>query len=126
MNGVTEKSAEWLYRGVWLFLVECFRVPELPPTLPDAMKGELQVFPPSRRYLAYMKLYFWIALAAIDGAILVAWILLYTQQPLLAWALAIPALVIAIVSVGVPVLQEQTKPLFVIRVARVFTPQCLV
>lgn len=97
MSGVAERSAEWIYGGIWRFLVECFRVPDAPPSLPSAMKGELRVFHPSRRYLAYLKFYFWFGLVAIDGAIAIGWLALYWEQPFWAWVLAIPALVIAIV-----------------------------
>lgn len=95
MNKITERSAAWIYKGIWRFLVECFRVPDGPPELPDGDDG-LRVFHPSRRYLSYLKFYFWIALVAIDLAILCGWILLYVQFPNIAWVTAFPALVIAI------------------------------
>lgn len=97
MNGVVEKSAEWIYRGVWRLLVDCFRMPQLPPALPKTISGKLQVFHPSRRFLSYLKLYFWVGLVIIDVAILIGWIVLLTQRPVVAWLLAVPALFIAIV-----------------------------
>ncbi len=97
MSRAAERSAEWIYQGIWLFLVQCFRVPEGVPKLPDAMMGNLQVFHPSRRYLAYLKAYFWVGLLVIDVAILIGWIAIYCLNPTLGWFLAIPALLIAVV-----------------------------
>ena len=41
--------------------------------------------------MRYLKLYFWIALLAIDVAILVGWIALYIVNPLVGMVLAAPA-----------------------------------
>ncbi len=97
MNKIADKSAEWIYRGIWIFLVRCFRVPDSPPELPTAMTGDLRVFHPSRKYLSYLKLYFWVGLVLIDGLILIGWLVLVIQWPLLGWILAIPALLVAVV-----------------------------
>ena len=92
-----ERAAEWVYRGLWRVLSDWFRVPEHPPTLP-VEEGEFSMsFHPSRQYLKYQKLYFWIALAVIDVAILVGWLILLAVFPLLAAILAIPALLLAVV-----------------------------
>ena len=77
-------------------LVHCFRVPDGPPLLPEAMQGELRVFHPSRSYLSYLKAYFWIALVLVDLLILVGWIVIFSINPTVGWILAVPALVIAI------------------------------
>lgn len=92
-----EKAAEWLYRGIWKMLSDWFRVPEHPPTLPVREGEILRSFHPSRRYLSYLKLYFWAALALIDLAILAGWIVLLVVSPTLGAILAIPALLIAVV-----------------------------
>ncbi len=92
-----EKAAEWMYRGIWKLLSDWFRVPEHPPTLPVPAEGFLMSFHPSRRYLSYMKLYFWIALVLIDAAIVAAWVVVLVANPLLGVILAIPAFVIAFV-----------------------------
>lgn len=97
MSRVAERSAEWIYRGVWLFLVQCFRVPNGPPALPEAMQGSLRVFHPSRRYLSYLKAYFWVGLVLIDLAILVGWLVIFLLNPTLGWLLAVPALLLAVV-----------------------------
>lgn len=97
MSHVVEKSAEWIYRGIWRILVEWFRVPDKPPMLPSAMRGELRVFHPSRRFLTYLKVVFWLALVLVDAAILAGWMVLYWQSAFWAWALALPTLVLAIV-----------------------------
>jgi len=97
MSRAAERSAEWIYRGIWLFLVQCFRVPNGPPKLPEAMMGNLQVFHPSRKYLSYMKAYFWVGLLLIDVAILVGWVAIYLLDSTAGWLLAVPALLIAVV-----------------------------
>ncbi len=96
MNGVAERSAEWIYRGIWIGLVHCFRVPDGPPLLPEAMHGALQVFHPSRRYLSYLKAYFWVGLVLVDLLILLGWLLIFWVNATIGWILAIPALVIAV------------------------------
>ncbi len=53
-------------------------------------------FHPSRRYLGYLKLFFWIALAVIDGALLLGWLALFAAIPPLAVLLAVPAIVVAV------------------------------
>jgi membrane protein YdbS with pleckstrin-like domain len=97
MSDRVEKAAEWIYRGLWKVLVDWFRVPERPPTLPAAEGEFLLSFHPSRRYLSYLKLYFWIALVLIDGALFVGWIVVLVADPWLGLLLAIPALVIIVV-----------------------------
>ena len=92
-----EKAAEWLYRGIWKMLSDWFRVPEHPPTLPVREGEILRSFHPSRRYVSYLKLYFWVGLALIDLAILAGWIVLLVVSPILGAILAIPALLIAVV-----------------------------
>ena len=94
---MSEPAAEWMYRGIWKVLSGWFRVPRKPPTLP-AREGEfLLSFHPSRRYLSYLKLYFWIALIVIDVAILAGWFVVLVAFPPLGLALALPALALAIV-----------------------------
>ena len=91
-----ERGAEWMYRGVWRVLTDWFKVPEQPPTLPAEDGDFIRSFHPSRRYLSYLKLYFWIALFAIDIAILVGWLAILAADPPLAATLALPALVLAV------------------------------
>lgn len=91
-----EKAAEGMYRGVWRFLTDWFRVPESPPTLPVAEGDRLRSFHPSRRYLSYLKLYFWLGLAAVDVAIVIAWAAIFVALPPLGVALIVPALVVAV------------------------------
>jgi membrane protein YdbS with pleckstrin-like domain len=96
MNGNVDRAAEWVYRGLWQVLSNWFRVPRHLPTLPAA-DGEFKTsFHPSRSYLSYLKLYFWIALIVVDIVILVAWIALYLWNPAVALWLAAPALVLAV------------------------------
>ena len=97
MKGQVEKSAEWLYQGIWAVLVSWFRVPKQPPALPASSGSFYRTFHPSRRYLSYLKLYFWVLLLIIDIAILLGWILLVVWQPLIGWILAFPFFLVAVV-----------------------------
>ena len=96
MSERAERAAEWVYRGLWRVLAGWFRVPEHAPTLPAA-EGEFRLsFHPSRRYLAYLKLYFWIGLVIIDVAILIGWAAVFIWNRQLGLWLAFPALVVAV------------------------------
>ena len=96
MKQSTGNAAEWVYRGIWSVLSGWFRVPEHPPTLPSAEGATLVSFHPSRGYLSYLKLYFWIAFILVDVAILVGWLLVFSASPPLGMLLALPALAVAI------------------------------
>ncbi len=97
MTAAVERSAEWIYRGVWLMLVECFKVPKDPPTMPVGTDDFCHKFHPSRRYLAYLKMFFWIGLTVIDVLILVGWVAVYLWKPWVGWMLLAPALFLAVV-----------------------------
>ena len=61
-------------------------------------EGEfLRSFHPSRRYLSYLKLYFWIVLVLIDVAILAGWLAVLAANPRLGAILAVPAFALAVV-----------------------------
>lgn len=97
MSKTAERAAEWIYGGIWLVIVECFKVPNGPPNLTAQKEhGELQVFNPSRKYLSYLKLYFWVGLVAVDAAIFVGWLAITIFQPFVGALLAIPAFLVAV------------------------------
>jgi membrane protein YdbS with pleckstrin-like domain len=74
MTGRTERAAEWMYHGLWRVLVDWFRVPKEPPTLP-AREGEyLASFRPAPGFLRYLRFWFWIALLAVDVALTAAYV----------------------------------------------------
>lgn len=95
MNRDAEKAAAWMYRGIWRVLSDLFRVPPHPPTLPIEKGDSAVSFHPSRRYLSYLKFYFWIALFIIDLAILAGWIAIYFWSPRWGLILALPAFLVA-------------------------------
>lgn len=97
MTAPVERSAEWVYQGVWHMLVKCFKVPRHPPSLPVEPGDFCRTFHPSRRYLSYLKMYFWVVLVVIDLAILGSWVALLVWRPWIAWIVALPALMVAIV-----------------------------
>ncbi len=71
------KAAEWLYRGVWAVLVRWFAVPEHPPDLPARPGVTVERFHPSPAFVRYLKLWFWLGLALVDGTLLLGWIALF-------------------------------------------------
>ncbi len=97
MSDNAERAAEWVYRGIWRVLSDWFRVPGHPPTLPVKEGEFILSFHPSRRYMRYLKLYFWIGLVVVDAAILVGWIALFVVNPLWGAVVAVPALLVAVV-----------------------------
>ena len=97
-NSKTEHVAEWLYNGIWLLLVELFRVPKTPPTLPvSPTAGAADSFKPAPGFMRYLKFKFWFFLVVIDLSILIGWIILLIVVPIAGLLLAIPALLIAVV-----------------------------
>jgi membrane protein YdbS with pleckstrin-like domain len=92
----TEHAAEWIYGGIWRGLVDWFRVPREPPSLPGSDPASLRQFHPSLDFLRYLKLIFWLVLAAVDGAIAVAWIAITVASPLAGMLLLVPALILAV------------------------------
>jgi membrane protein YdbS with pleckstrin-like domain len=69
-----ERATEWLYRGLWAVLVEGFRVPSTPPTLPPRPGQELEQFGPAPGFVSYLKFWFWLGLTAMDGLLLAGWL----------------------------------------------------
>lgn len=96
MSENVEKAAEWVYHGLWRVLSDWFKVPKHPPTLPAAEGEFITSFHPSRSYLAYLKLYFWIVLVVTDLVTFAAWIALYLWNHAVGLWLALPALVLAV------------------------------
>lgn len=96
MSAHAERTARWMYRGIWAVLVSLFRVPAEPPTLPASHGEVVQTFQPAPGYLRYLKFLFWILLWPMDIVIAVAWIAIFIALPWLALILLIPALALAI------------------------------
>ncbi|QDV12309.1 Bacterial membrane flanked domain protein [Rosistilla oblonga] len=92
MTAPAPRSAQWLYRGVWKILVDCFRVPDHPPTLPVVDGGFYRSFQPSRRFLSYLKFNFWVIAAVIDLVIAVALAAVAIEEEKLAMLLAVLAI----------------------------------
>lgn len=96
MNTRAERAAEWIYRGLWGVLASWFNVPRDPPSLPAAPGEPLRTFKPSRQFLAYRKLYFWIGLFIIDLLLTIGWIAIVIANPLVG-GLLFPVYLIAAV-----------------------------
>jgi len=72
-RGVTR----WVYQGVWGVLARWFRVPAEPPAAPGGADARsVRAFQPAPGFLRYLKLQFWVALAVVDLAIVVGWLVL--------------------------------------------------
>jgi len=72
--GRTERAAQWLYTGLWRVLVDWFRVPQQPPTLPVRTADHLESFKPAFAFLRYLKLWFWIVCLLIDIGLTVGYL----------------------------------------------------
>lgn len=92
-----ERAAAWVYQGVWSVLAQLFRVPREAPDLPYHDAAAVEKLRPSEAFLRYLKFQFWIVLALIDVAILIAWVVIMFVSPIAGILLSIPALVIAVV-----------------------------
>jgi len=88
MSRQVEEASAWVYRGVWGVLARWFHVPSGPPPPPGILDQDSRSFRPSAGFLRYLKLKFWVALLAIDLAILVGWLTLFVRRPTLALWLA--------------------------------------
>ena len=51
----TERLARWMYRGIWSGLIDWFRLPAEPPSLPVQATDRSNSFQPGPGYLAYLK-----------------------------------------------------------------------
>jgi membrane protein YdbS with pleckstrin-like domain len=96
-NQRIEAVAESIYAQVWDVLEKCFKVPSEPPTLPAEAPEDVVSFRPAPGFLSYLKFMFWLALVIIDGAILLAWLIVVVAVPWLGILLAVPAAFLAIV-----------------------------
>lgn len=95
MSCATDRATAWIYRGVWRAVVDWLLVPPA-PTLPATGGDEPRVFHPAPGYLSYRKLWFWIMLLLIDGAITLIWVLIFLEHPGPALVLLPVILVVAI------------------------------
>ncbi|HOW69462.1 MAG TPA: PH domain-containing protein [Phycisphaerae bacterium] len=96
MNEATQRASAWIYRGLWAVLVEWFRVPAEPPTLPVQAGGPIESFGPSPDFLRYLKFWFWLGLLPLDLVILIAWVAITVAYPPAGFLLAVPAFALAV------------------------------
>jgi membrane protein YdbS with pleckstrin-like domain len=92
-----DRASRWIYSGIWAALVQWFRVPKEPPTIPGGSADAARSFRPAEGFLRYLKFYFWIALVIIDALILGAWIAIAVAWPVAGLVLALPAFALAVV-----------------------------
>ncbi|MHC4989346.1 MAG: PH domain-containing protein [Planctomycetota bacterium] len=76
----TRSAAAWIYSGLWSVLVEWFRVPRKPPTLPARDTEGLESFQPAIGFLRYLKWWFWITSLLIDVVLIAVWIAIVIEK----------------------------------------------
>jgi membrane protein YdbS with pleckstrin-like domain len=74
MPHAIEASTKRIYTGLWKVLVEFFRVPDEPPTLPVREGDFIHSFRPDEGFLRYLTCIFWIVLLATDIALTAGYI----------------------------------------------------
>jgi membrane protein YdbS with pleckstrin-like domain len=74
MSGRAERAAAWIYRGIWSTLVNLFKVPAEPPTLPVRRGEFIRSFQPSIGFLRYLKFWFWLVLFLTDIAFAIGYV----------------------------------------------------
>ena len=79
---VVRRASEWCYRGTWSLVTNWLKVPVDRPTLRGADDEAVRSFRPADGYLRYLKFLFWIALAAIDIALIIVWLVLFVVLPI--------------------------------------------
>src|SRR5262249_24374526 len=92
-----DRAAQSIYAVIWAWLGDWFRVPAEPPTLPSDSDEPLKPTHPAKGFLRYLKLGFWLALLAVDLAILFVWLAIVAANPPMGMLLVVPALLIAVV-----------------------------
>jgi membrane protein YdbS with pleckstrin-like domain len=97
MSQQVEQVSKWIYAGLWGVMTRWFRVPDHPPTLPFVPGDSIESFKPAIGFLNYLRLQFWVGLFAIDGAILVVWVVIAIAAPVWGLLLLAPALFLAVV-----------------------------
>lgn len=80
--GKADRTARWMYRGIWSLLVRLFRVPKEPPLLPAHESDDVLTFRPSPAFLSYLKVQFWIGWTCIGLVTLIPLIALAVAEPI--------------------------------------------
>jgi membrane protein YdbS with pleckstrin-like domain len=75
MSRRIEEASRWMYRGIWRGLVNWFRVPDEPPTLPVRPGEYINSFQPAEGFLRYLTLIFFLVAGAIDLALLIGYVI---------------------------------------------------
>ena len=96
IRGVDESLVPWLYEGVCGQVTYWFRLSADPPSLPVHAGQSIHRFHPAIGWLRYLKLFFWLGLTAIDGAILIGWLAVLLVSPLAGMVLAPFAFAVAV------------------------------
>ena len=98
MSETGDSATAWVYKGIWRILVDLFRVPRMPPTLPVTPPEFVDTFRPASGFLRYMKFWFWLGLIPLDVAILGGWLAIVIAKTWLGIVLAPVALILAVLA----------------------------
>lgn len=91
------RVSQWCYRGVWAAIAQLFDLPEQPPTLSGADDKNSKSFRPSEGFLRYLKFQFWLMLFIIDIAMVILWIVILVNAPVIVSIILTPILWIIII-----------------------------
>ncbi len=101
MSQPLRETSQWMYRGIWSWLVKWFRVPAEPPTLPIANHANLRSFRPAIGFLRYLKFTLWITLGVITIGHLLVGIAISIAAPLAGLAIMLDEVFLIIPLVAV-------------------------
>jgi len=74
MPGQIERAAASIYGRLWHLIEKWLLVPKDPPSLPAGPGEAIESFHPAPGFLSYLKLWFWMALVAVDAILILAWV----------------------------------------------------
>lgn len=82
-SSTVHAASAWIYRGVWRVLVDWFRVPVEPPSLPSFAGEAVASFRPADGFLRYLKFAFWLFFGVLDSALVVLWLVILLASPVI-------------------------------------------
>lgn len=91
-----EEASRGVYRGVWSVLVNLFKVPEHPPTLPAGPDEKVESFRPDPQFLRYLKLPLWLVIIPVNIVLVVAWVVTTVLAPVAGAVLLLPLFGLAV------------------------------
>lgn len=94
---VMQRVSQWCYQGVWAIITRWFKVPADPPSLVGVDDKNSRSFRPSEGFLKYLKFLFWILLAIIDITLIIVWLVILFNAPVLVSLIITPIMWVIII-----------------------------